>query len=115
MIIRKNTPNSRHITVLEKPFRDAHIGNATLHVLADLVEENKQVVPWNEFRNIVVLTEEEITGIRKAPSDKPIIRYFDLSGKELDAPDDGITIVVNEHEGGQVEIRVKGCAHKVKL
>ena len=32
-------------------------------------------------------------------------RYYDLSGKELAAPTEGINIVVTEYEGGRAEVK----------
>lgn len=83
------------------------MGNATLHVPEGSVEQYGQTATRNEFGNIVVLTEEEITGIQNNPSDEPITRYFNLSGNELDAPGDGVTIVLTTGADGKQQVTKK--------
>jgi len=71
------------------------------------VEQYRQTSPWSRFRNIVALTEEEITGIRNNPSDESFTRYFNLSGKEMDAPTNGVTIVVTTGGDGKQKVTKK--------
>ena len=80
---------------------------AKLHVPEGSVEQYRQTAPWDGFGSIIVLTEEEITGIQNNPSDEPITRYFDLSGNELDAPGDGVTIVLTTGADGKQQVTKK--------
>lgn len=85
-------------------FDGSYVEKTTLHVPEGSVEHYKQTVPWSGFGNIVALTEEEITGIQNNPSDESFTRYFDLSGKEFDAPGDGVTIVVTTGTDGKQKV-----------
>lgn len=77
---------------------------ATLHVPEGSVKKYKQAEPWNAFKNIVALTDEEL-GIRATAAQVVAVRYYDLAGKELAAPTEGINIVVTEYEGGRTEVK----------
>ena len=68
------------------------------------MEEYKQTASWNNFKNIVALTDEEL-GIRATAAQAVAVRYYDLAGKELAAPTEGINIVVTEYEGGRAEVK----------
>ena len=76
---------------------------ATLHVLPGCKEAYLQAYEWNKF-NIVEDADtpvKTIKDLREAPRQ----RYYDLSGKELAAPTEGINIVVTEYEGGRTEVK----------
>ena len=65
-------------------FDGTPIESATLHVLANIVEAYKAVLPWRSFKEIVALTEEEITGIMavKQSNDRKG-EYYDLTGRRV--------------------------------
>ena len=77
---------------------------STLHVPGGSLEVYKQTAPWNAFKNIVALTDEEL-GIRNTAAQAVAVRYYDLAGKEIEAPTEGINIVVIEYEGGRTEVK----------
>ena len=65
---------------------DSYIEYATLHVIAESMENYKHTVPWSSFGKIVVLTDEDPkpTGIMRVKnsmiSDQ---NYFDLYGRKI--------------------------------
>lgn len=95
---------SEEIPKTGNAFRKTEIGYSTLHVPEGSVEQYKQTSPWSGFGNIVALTEEEITGVQHNPSYESFTRFFDLSGKEMDAPSDGVTIVVTTDSDGKQKV-----------
>lgn len=76
-------------------FVGSNVSNARLHVLAPYINEFRSASPWNQFGNIVALTEEDpkptnITTI-VAPSNKHNVIY-DLNGIHISNPKKGIII-----------------------
>ena len=67
---------------------------ATLHVPSHLLEVYKSTVPWNHFKNIVALTEEE-TGIEETLSPLPLKEggLFNLNGQRINTLQKGLNIV----------------------
>lgn len=86
-------------------YKDSPIEYATLHVPENSLGQYKTTYPWSDFGNIVALTEEEITNIKDITTQSVRERYFDLSGKKLEAPIEGITIVVTEFEDGRQMVK----------
>ena len=67
---------------------------STLHVPASALEAYKSTVPWNHFKNIVALTEEE-TGIEETLSPLPLKEggFFNLNGQRINTLQKGLNIV----------------------
>lgn len=67
---------------------------SSLHVPSHLLEVYKSTVPWNHFKNIVALTEEE-TGIEETPSPLPLKEggLFNLNGQRINTLQKGLNIV----------------------
>ena len=68
------------------------INNITLHVPAGCINAYKEY-PWNQFKNIVEITED--TGIKLLSKESPFssIDYFTINGDRLDQPKRGINII----------------------
>lgn len=66
---------------------------ATLHVPANAIETYKSTWPWSDFKEIVALGEEEITGIMavKQSNDRNG-DYYDLAGRKVIHPMKGVFI-----------------------
>lgn len=71
-------------------FVETDLANATLHVPDNMVEAYKLVTPWNEFGNIVGLSD---TGIKVISIDKPDALVFDMLGNRRDNIRQGINII----------------------
>jgi hypothetical protein len=67
---------------------------STLHVPASALEAYKSTAPWNHFKNIVALTEEE-TGIEETLSPLPLKEggLFNLNGQRINTLQKGLNIV----------------------
>lgn len=74
----------------EEAFIGTDLANATLHVPDNMVEAYKLVTPWNEFGNIVGLSD---TGIKVISIDKPDALVFDMLGNRRDNIRQGINII----------------------
>ena len=77
-----------------RAFQNSDVKYATLHVPASSLELYKSTSPWNEFGNIVALTEEDETGI-SAATEEPTEQkqFFSLDGKRICNPQKGVNIV----------------------
>ena len=91
----EDVPNTSNIAFANTP-----IQYATLHVPEASTEKYKNKAVWKRFKNIVALTDAEL-GILDINSQPVTNHYFDLSGKELAAPNKGIVIVVTEYGDGK--------------
>ena len=91
-------------TSYDNTFMDSYIEYATLHVIAESMENYKHTVPWSSFGKIVVLTDEDPkpTGIMRVKnsmiSDQ---NYFDLYGRKIIPNRKGVYI----HDSKKVIIR----------
>ena len=65
--------------------------SVTLYVPDSSLEEYKETSPWNNFLNIVAISEKE-DGILKMVESKQNDSYFDLQGREIVHPLKGIFI-----------------------
>lgn len=86
----KNTPSTSN-----NPFENS--AYATLHVPATAIEDYKSKSPWNRFREIVALTEEE-TAIKDIENEQgtmsnEVDTIYDINGKLLSQPKRGINII----------------------
>ena len=69
---------------------------STLHVPASALEAYKSTVPWNHFKNIVPITDEDDgEGIEETPSDSPSMGrgIFNLQGQRINRLQKGLNIV----------------------
>lgn len=66
--------------------------SATLYVPDSSIEEYKGTSPWNNFANIVRLSEKEDDGIVKMVERKKEDSCYDLQGREIVHPQKGIFI-----------------------
>lgn len=66
--------------------------SATLYVPDSAIEEYKETSPWNNFANIVRLSEKEDDGIVKMTENKKEDSCYDLQGREIIHPLKGIFI-----------------------
>ena len=74
---------------------DFVFSNATLHVPAVSLEAYKMTEPWCNFKNIVAITDDDITSVKtingeEQSSDRPI--FYDLSGRRVQQPSNGLFI-----------------------
>ena len=76
----------------ETIFSDEVKDNAVLHVPAQSIELYKGTLPWNEFKNVVALTEDE-TAISSLCVNKEEYQFFNLSGLRTESSQSGIIIV----------------------
>ena len=79
----------------DDPFKDSYIEYTTLHVPAELVDAYKAAERWNNFKEIIPLTEDDpkataITAVMR--SDKKDGLYYDLSGRKVIQAQKGIFI-----------------------
>ena len=65
----------------------------TLYVPATLVEEYKKVAPWNEFKQILPMSDEELGIDGKEYQDETAVSYYRPDGKQLQSPQRGLNIV----------------------
>ena len=68
------------------------IGNATLHVPAESIEKYKASSPWNKFKEIVALKDED-TEIKSIIITNDVKEVYSLNGEKLQSPSKGITII----------------------
>lgn len=89
-------------------FVGSNVSNATLHVLAPYINEYKSASPWNQFGNIVALTEEDPTGITVPSSDCSWGKTFiyDIQGHKIEHNQKGVNIIKTKN-GATKKILVK--------
>ena len=74
-------------------FMETPIKYRTLYVPATLVEEYKKVAPWNEFKQILPMSDEELGIDGKEYQDETTVSYYRPDGKQLQSPQRGLNIV----------------------
>lgn len=77
-------------TTAEDAFENAPINKATLHVVDELVDAYKYVMPWNGFGSVVGLKGTGINDIYVGSSD---IRIYDMQGNRLGNIRKGVNII----------------------
>ena len=78
-------------------FSETPIGNATLHVPAASIDIYKNAIEWQNFGNIVALTDDDPnpTGIESTKEDKisyPVSTYT-IDGKRINKAQRGLNII----------------------
>ncbi|MBR1788590.1 MAG: leucine-rich repeat domain-containing protein [Bacteroidaceae bacterium] len=93
-------------TTGETVFRSAN--SATLHVPAASLEAYRETSPWSKFKNIVPLTDEELTKVERLSHSQTEGEsvIYDLSGRRLTKIQHGINIVRNP-DGSLRKVMVK--------
>ena len=81
--------------LLEGAFSSTVYENAVLYVPAESVNAYKNADGWNQFRNIQGVA----TNVNLIGNDNIAVRYYDLSGKMIDAPQNGLNII--KYNNGQ--------------
>ncbi len=79
----------------DKCLFSTQITSGVLHVRAELLEEYKAIYPWNLFKEIVSLTENDPspTGIKNVTNEKNKALHYDLKGNKLEKPTKGVNII----------------------
>ena len=69
--------------------------SATLHVPAASLETYRETIPWSYFKNIVPLTDEELTGVERIDNEQLTMPagIYDLNGRRLMKMQRGLNIV----------------------
>ena len=77
-------------------FVNTHVENVTLHVPKVSVEKYKNTAPWNEFKDIIALTDQEL-GVGNVSVDNEIIECYQLNGQKFSNPKHGLNIIRTKH------------------
>lgn len=85
-----------NITFYNHAFSESSYTEARLHVPASSIEKYRNASVWNEFKEIVALTDNDPTptGVKHIHSDNMIKkRYYSLDGKNYTKPQRGLNII----------------------
>ena len=84
-------------------FKGSYAEYVTLHVPETLVEAYKTQEPWNQFKEIVPITDTAIRSAKTVESEKT---FYTLDGVQNDKPQKGINII-RTNEGKAKKVLVK--------
>lgn len=78
---------------IENPFKGSSVEYATLHVLPNLIEDYKEIHMWNQFGNIVSLTDTEMNIDDALNTDDTPQTIYNLNGHRLKNLKPGLNII----------------------